>query len=259
MKFTLGKCLIFDTGTRIMRNISVLTIAIGIAMVLVSTTGFAMAAITTTGSMSETNSVVWTISSDAIDGVLVPGERQSTTVYGDTTQAVGGTSSYTKSFGFDTKGMSQGQYNVDSTKMFTFDGTGNGNGNGMATSDEYIGLDTMGVPDSTSSWPAFHNTVNAGSSFDLTKGSVVTRAQTRTVTDYPGAAPVALNYGIHVQGLNNEPAVGSASAFMNGHLEEGRGTTIAKASDLGFSNQASVSGIIYNFDQTMTYESGINR
>ncbi len=72
-----------------MKNISVLTMAIGIAMVLVSTTGFAMAAITTTGSMSETNSLVWTISSDAIDGVLVPGERQSTTVYGDTTQAVG--------------------------------------------------------------------------------------------------------------------------------------------------------------------------
>ena len=242
-----------------MRNISVLTIAIGIAMVLVSTTGFAMGATTTTGSMSEANSLVWTISSDAIDGVLVPGERQATIVYGDNTQAVDGTSSYTKSFGFDTKSMSQGQYNVDSTKMFTFDGTGDGDGTGMATSDENIGIDTMGMPDSTSPWSAFHNTVNAGSSFDIAKGSVVTRAQTRTVTDYPGAAPVALNYGIRVTGLNNEPAVGSASAFMDGHLEQGRGTTIAKASDLAFSQQASVSGLINKFDQTMTYESGINR
>jgi hypothetical protein len=242
-----------------MKNISVLTMAIGIAMVLVSTTGFAMAAITTTGSMSETNSLVWTISSDAIDGVLVPGERQSTTVYGDSTQAVGGTTSYSKSFSFDTKSMSQGQYNVESTKMLTFDGTGDGTGTGRAISSENIGIDSMGMPGSNSLWPAFHNTVNAGSSFDLAKGSVVTQAGTRTVTAYPGAAPVALDYGIQVRGLNNEPAVGSASAFMNGHLEEGRGTAIAKASDLAFSQQASVSGIIYKFDQTATYESGIHR
>lgn len=233
--------------------------AIGIAMVLVSTTGFAMAAITTTGSMSETNSLVWTISSDAIDGVLVPGERQYTTTYGDTTQAVGGTTSYSKSFGFDTKSMSEGQYNVESTKMLTFDGTGDGTGTGRAISSENIGIESMGIPGGTSLWPAFHNTVNAGSSFDLAKGSVVTQAGTRTVTAYPGAAPVALDYGIQVRGLNNEPAVGSASAFMNGDLEQGRGTTIAKASDLEFSQQASVSGIIHNFYQTATYESGINR
>jgi hypothetical protein len=242
-----------------MRNISVLTIAIGIAMVLVSTTGFAMAATTTTGSMSETSSLVWTISSDAIDGVLAPGERQSTTVYGENTQAVDGTTSYTKSFGFDTKSMYQGQYNVDSTKMLTFDGTGDGTGTGSAISSENIGIDTMGVPGGASSWPAFHNTVNAGSSFDLVRGSVTTQAQSRTVTEYPGAAPVALNYGIRVHGLNNEPAIGSASACMDGHLQEGRGTTSAKASDLGFSQKSSVSGIIYKYDQSMTYESGINR
>ena len=257
MRLTIGKCLIFDTGTSIMKNISVLTIAIGIAMVLVSTTGFAMAATTTTGSMSETSSFVWTISSDAIDGVLVPGERQSTTVYGENTQAADGTSSYTKSFGFDTKNMYQGQYNVDSTRMFTFDGTGDGNGTGNAISNEHIGIDTMGMP--TSSWPAFHNTVNAGSSFDLVKGSVMTQAQSRTVTAYPGAAPVALNYGIRVHGLDNEPAVGSASAFMDGHLEQGRGTSTEKSSDLAFLQQSSVSGYIYKYDQSMTYESGINR
>lgn len=242
-----------------MKHISLLTFAIGISIVLLSAGGFATAATTTTGSLTNPSSLVWTISSDAIDGVLVPGERQSTTVYGDNTQAVGGTSSYTKSFGFDTGAKYQGQYNVDSLKMLTFDGTGDGNGNGRAISDENIGIETMGMPGSTDSWPAFHNTVNAGSSFDLVKGSVVTQAQTRTVTAYPGAAPVALNYGIRVHGLNNEPAVGSAGAFMDGHLEQGRGTTGDKASDLGFSQQASVSGLIYKFDQTYTYESGINR
>ena len=88
---------------------------------------------------------------------------------------------------------------------------------------------------------------------------MVTKAQTRTVTGYPGAAPIALNYGIRLQGLNNGPAIGSASAFADGHLESGRGTSLDKASDLGFSQRSSVSGIIYQFDQSMTYESGINR
>jgi len=242
-----------------MRNIRVLTLAIGIAMVLVSTTGFATAAITATGSMSETNSLVWTISSDAIDGVLVPGERQSTTVYGDNTQAAEGTVSYTKSFNLDTKNKYQNQYNIDSTKMLTFDGTGDGSGSGRAISDECIGIETMGVPGNGISWPAFHNAVTAGSSYDIREGSVVTRAQSRTVTGYPGAAPVALNYGIRLQGLNNGPALGSASAFQDGHLEQGRGTSLDKASDLAFSQRSSVSGLIYQFDQTINYESGINR
>ena len=241
-----------------MKHISVLTIAIGISIVLLSAGGFATAATTATGPLTDSSELGWTLSSDAIDGALVPGELQSTTVYGDNTHAVGGTSNYTKSFDLNTGAMNLGQYNVDSLKMLTFDGTGDGNGNGRAISDENIGIETMGMPGSADLWPAFHNTVNAGSSFDLVKGSVVTQAQTRTVTAYPGAAPVALNYGISLQGLNDEPAVGSASAFIDGHTETGRGTTIDKASDLGFSQLASVSGLIYQFDQTVTYESGIN-
>ena len=255
-----------------MRHISVLTIAIGIAMVLLSAGGFASAATTTTtGDVSESSSLVWTISSDAIDGVLVPGERQSTTVYGENTQATGGTSSYTKSFSFDTANMVRNQYNVDSSKIFTFDGIGDGTGTGRAISDEYIGIDTMGMPQSTSSVtsdpfiaseypviPAFHNVVNAGSSFDLAQGSLVTQAQSRTVT--PDASiPVALNYRVSLHGLNDGPAVGSASAFMNGHLEAGRGNTTEKAQDIVFSQTSSASGLISAFDKTMNYESGLNR
>lgn len=254
-----------------MRHISVLTIAIGIAMVLLSAGGFASAATTTTGDVSESSSFVWTISSDAIDGVLVPGERQSTTVYGENTQATGGTSSYTKSFSFDTGNKVQNQYNVDSSKIFTFDGIGDGTGTGRAVSDEYIGIDTMGMPQSTSSVtsdpfiaseypviPAFHNVVNAGSSFDLARGSVVTQGQSRTVTP-DASVPVALNYRISLQGLNGGPAVGSASAFMNGHLESGRGNTTEKAQDIVFSQASSASGLIDTFDKVMNYESGLSR
>jgi hypothetical protein len=254
-----------------MRHIRILTIAIGIAMVLISACGIAMAATTTTGDVSESSSLVWTISSGAIDGVLVPGERQSTTTYGENTQATGGTSSYVKSFNFDTGNRVQGQYNVDSSKIFTFDGIGDGNGTGRAISNEFIGIDTMGMPVDASSVtndpfiisqypviPAFHNVVNAGSSFDLAQGSLATQARSRTVT--PDASiPVALNYRVSLQGLGDGPAVGSASAFMNGHLEAGRDATTNKAQDITFSQSSSASGLIYAFDKVMDYESGLNR
>lgn len=256
-----------------MKRISVLSIAIVGAMALLSAIGFASATTTTitTGSLSDSNSLVWTISSNGIDGVLVPGERQSTTTYSDNTQAYGGTSYYTRSLEFDTKNKYQGQYNVESTKMFTFDGTGQGGMSGIASADEQVGIDTMGMPVRTADItpdpfaaaesefiPAFHNTVNAGSSFDLAQGTVLTRAQARTVTPSAGV-PVALNYGISVHGLGSNPAIGSAGAFMDGHLEQGRGNSTAKSSDLAFSQQTSVQGLIYRFDKTVTYESGINR
>ncbi|MDD1708678.1 MAG: hypothetical protein LUQ33_05875 [Methanoregulaceae archaeon] len=251
-----------------MRHFSVLSIAIAAAMVLISAGGFATAATTTTGDMSETSSLVWTISSDTIDGVLEPGEVQSTTVYGEDTRAWDGTSSYARSFDLDTGAVSQGLFNFETRKMFTFDGT-DCDEFGRAISDEVIGIDTMGMPVNTSEvvidpfavseypvWPAFHNTVNAGSSFDILEGTVVTQGETRTVT--PSAdVPVELNYGVRLWGLDNEPAIGSAGAFMDGHLEQGRGNTTDKAMDLVFSQESTASGLISTFNKVMHYESGL--
>ncbi len=250
-----------------MKHISALTIAIGISMVLLAMVGGATAATTTTGSMTETSSLVWTISSDAIDGQLIPGERQSTTVYGEDTRAWGGTAIYSRSFDVDTGAMSMGRYNVDSVKMFTFDGTDDG-GNGRAISSEFIGIDTMGMPVNTSLvttdpfaasqypvWPAFHNTVNAGSAFDINQGSILTQGEARTVTT-SAHVPVELNYKLRLQGLDNEPAIGSAGAFMNGHLEQGRDNSTEKAMDLVFLDQSTASGLIYRFDKVMNYQSG---
>jgi len=251
-----------------MRHFSILTIAIGVAMVL-SAGGFAAAATVATGDVSETSSLVWTISSGAIDGVLVPGEAQSTTTYGEDTHATGGTSAYYKIFNLDTANKPRGQYNLDSTRIFSFDGIGDGNGTGRAISNENVGIDTMGMPMNASEVsinpfagntviPAFHNTVNAGSSFDLAQGSLATQAQTRTVT--PDAdIPVALNYRVSLIGLDDGPAVGSAGTFTNGHLEEGRDTTTSKAQDIMFSQSSTARGLIYTFEKDTSYESGISR
>jgi hypothetical protein len=224
-----------------------------------------MAATTTTGSMSDSATLVWTTSTGgAIDGVLVPGERQSTTVYGENTQASGGTSWYSRSMDLNTAPRTFGQYNVDSFKMFTFDGISQ-NRTGKASSDEFIGIDTMGRPNSSpatidpfvtpGTTPAYHNQVNAGSAFDLEQGSLMTQARTRTIT--PRAdVPVTLDYIVGLQGMNEKPAVGSASAFIDGHLEQGGQDTCGKTMDIVFSDESTASGLIYRFDKSMLYESG---
>lgn len=100
--------------------------------------------------------------------------------------------------------------------------------------------------------PAFHNTVSAGGSFDLASGSVATQAQTRTVS---ATSPLALGYQIGVQGLHNGPAIGSASSFMNGHLEQAaKPNSTKKSSDLVFSHQSSASGLINVFSDAMSYD-----
>lgn len=231
----------------------VLTIAVTIVMVLGSMAGFATGAIVTNGDMSDTASLTWTISSGAIDGVLTPGERQATTTYGDATYASGGTSRFMKTFSLDTRGMNQNQYNVNSLKMFSFDGTSTG---GSAVSSEQIGVETMGMPGENDTWSAYHNTVNAGSSVAIQQGSLVTEAQTRTVGAYPGGVPVALNYGINLQGLDDEPAIGSAGAFMNAHLQQARGNSTEPSSDIIFSQQTTARGSIFRFAKSVSYTSG---
>jgi hypothetical protein len=248
---------------RPMKHSSILSIAIAITLLFLIGVGGAMATTTTTGSMTDSASLVWTTSTDGIDGVLVPGELQSTTVYGENTQAYGGKSIYSRSFDLNTGAMTYGQYNVESMKMFSFNGTSPA-GSGRATSDEIIGIDTMGMPGTSTgfdpfctptSWPAFHNTVSAGSTFDLEQGAILTQGNTRTVTSRPDI-PVALNYQVDLQGLDNKPAVGSAGSFMDGHLEQGIGNTTAKGMDLVFSDKSTASGLISTFNKVMDYESG---
>ncbi len=151
-----------------------------------------MAAIHTTGSMSDSPSLIWTISSGSMDGVREPGEQQATTTYSDTTRAVSGTSGSLKSFPLDTGAMSQNQDNTDSRKRVTFQGDEGGN----AIAEETIGIETTGQPGANDTWPACSNTVSAGSSVHLIQGSVATQAQTRNV----GTSP-ALNYRFSLFGL----------------------------------------------------------
>jgi hypothetical protein len=242
-----------------MRITRILSIAVIIATAMLAATGPAMAQTTATGSVSEVDSMTWTISSGTI-GVLNPGDTQTTTNYQENTQGLNGQTSYTKTQNFNTGSANFGQYNVNTNRMVTFNGIGDGTGNGRMTSDESVGFDSVGAASST--LPAYHSNVAAGSSFDLLQGSIASQAQARTVSSNP-SVPVALNYNVGLQGLNNgpyttSPAIGSASAFFNGHLEQSRINSTNKSSDLVFSQSSTASGLITSFTKSMSYVSGLS-
>ncbi len=236
----------------------VLTFAVIIATAILASAGPAMAQTIATGSMSEVDSMSWTISTGTI-GVLNPGDVQTTTNYGENTQGVNGQTTYYKTQNFNTGNANFGQYNVNTNRIVTFDGIGDGTGNGRMTSDESVGYDSMGAASST--LPAYHSNVQAGSSFDILQGSIASQAQARTVSSNP-LVPVALNYNVGLQGLNNgpyttSPAIGSAAAFFNGHIEQSRINSTNKSSDLVFSQSSTASGLITSFTKSMNYQSGL--
>jgi len=50
------------------------------------------------GNVTQEDSLVWTISSDALDEILAPGEIQATTTYNENTHSTGGSTSYFQEF-----------------------------------------------------------------------------------------------------------------------------------------------------------------
>lgn len=225
-----------------------------ITIVLVSAgCGPALGQVQVIGSMEQSDALTWTVSSDAIDGVIAPGEVQATTNYGEYTQAYGGMISYSKSFGVDTRNMGLGQYNLNSQRALSFDGLSYGPLPGRMVSTEVVGMETESTD------PLFHSQVYAGSSFNLARGALTSSAQTRTVAASP-YVPAELNYNVDLTGMPYGPgyfvpAVGSASAFMNIHTEQARGNSTQKSSDLQYSHFSGVNGLISRFNQAMRYQS----
>jgi hypothetical protein len=224
-----------------------------VMLVIWAANGVVLAQVQVIGSMEQSDSLTWTISSDTIDGVVAPGEVQSTTSYGEATQAYGGRISYSKVFGGDTRNMGSGQYNLNSQRALSFDGLSYGTGMGRMVSSEAVGMETV----STS--PMYHNQVIAGSSFDLARGALTSNAQTRTVAATT-AVPAELNYNVGLTGMPRGPgslvpAVGSASAFMTIRTEQARGNSTQKSSDLQYSHFSGVNGLIGRFNQVMQYKS----
>ncbi len=163
------------------------------------------------------------------------------------------------------------QGNVVANTEITYVATGGG---GNIIGSENLMVDGAGMPTDASGKlfcpfggttnnviPAYCNIIQAGSHYDLTAGSVVTAADNRFVgTD--ATTPVALNYAIDVkpytiQGQGTSPALGSVSAYVKAHVQEGRSlNNTTRAEDLTYSESSSASGIINSFSKIIAFQSG---
>ena len=210
------------------------------------------------GIVMDSSSLGWTI-----DGY--------TTTYDAGTIAQNGHTTFVKTMVIGTGNTLATQSNVKADTAVTFVATGNG-GNILGSENIMIdgrsnattASDRMRCPfggNTNNVIPAYCNIVQAGSKYDLTIGSVVTSASDRFIgTD--ASIPVVLNYAINVkpytiQGQGTFPAMGSASAYVKAHIQEGRGTNnTSRAEDLTYSESSSASGIINAFTKIINYQSG---
>jgi hypothetical protein len=207
-----------------------------------------------------------------------------TSSYTENTIADQGLITYTKGITTDTAGMAaENQYNVVTDKVVEFIGSETG----RMISDESTLLDGAGTSFSNSAImlcpfasgtstynPPFCNIVEEGSSVDLTIGSLTTGTSERHIMpnaghyidgwDFPTSdAGVELNYNIKLTGFGEIPAVGSAAASMNVHIQEARSlmsmrdTGADKAEDLVYSESSTATGEITLFQKVMNYKSQI--
>jgi hypothetical protein len=174
---------------------------------------------------------------------------------------------YDKSLSLDTGEQLNGQSNIEATKQLAFIGYDGA----QVHSDEYIMVSGSGNPAATNdaaicvfagsasdTIPAFCNRVEAGSSIDMSVVNMRTSTNARFIV--PSAdTPTALNHNIRVDELDGEPSIGKVSAFMQGIIQEGRGSKAAAFENIEFTESVSIDGEIHLFDKNMGYISGVKR
>jgi hypothetical protein len=201
-------------------------------------------------------------------------DNQFTTVYDANIVAQAGHTVLVKGMDINTGNKVISQSNLQARTTLTYVATSDG---GNIIGSENIMLDGQGDaihPDNLilcpfaavadGVIPAYCNIVQAGSKYDLTIGSVTTNANDMFIGS-DAALPVVLNYNINVKpyGMSQGqiPAIGSAMAYMNAHIQEGNISYYifypGKAEDLTYSEVSSVQGTITTFNKDMRYSSQV--
>jgi hypothetical protein len=233
------------------------------------------------GSVSTSESMVMTVAENG-DGINAPplefGEKQSTNVYSESTDAKNGVNiEYSKTFAADTGNKVLGTWNLQTHRSIQYET--NTAKDGRMTSAEKIVMDVAGNTDNTATEflcpfaegksnysPAFCNIVQMGSNMDVTYVNVVTDAAKRdiqAVDDFPLEAQYSINAkGVLVEtsgGLVQQPATGSISAFMDVHTQEARGNNDLPEADFVYKESTAASGFINSFVKSMYYQDGALR
>ncbi len=202
--------------------------------------------------------------------------------------------SFAKTMKYDTAGMAaENQYNLVTDRLTEFMGSETGrmiseeslllDGAGTGTDAEDSLLCPFAAPADDDAIPPFCNIVEEGSSIDLTIGSLSSQSSERFIMlaapdtsssnwgmawPYPVSDPgVEANYNVKLTGFGDVAAAGSASAYMNAHMQEGRvflqygrgnnydDYQYPKAEDMVYSELTTATGEITLFQKTMSYKS----
>jgi hypothetical protein len=221
------------------------------------------------GTVTETDSIVWQLAYKDLDiPPLNVSEIAGTMSYTENTIADQGLVGYTKGQSLDTANAVAGTYNFNTEKLVEFMGLDTG----RMISDEDMVLDiadygynnTSGLyacpfaAQLTNESPGYCNIIDLGSAVDVTLASLSTAADERHVQVFSDSA-VAADYSIKVTGFGDVPAMGSATAYLNAHLQEARAYEGKKAEDVVYSETSTATGDITLFQKVMGYQSGIRR
>jgi uncharacterized membrane protein YtjA (UPF0391 family) len=221
------------------------------------------------GTVTETDSIVWQLGDDNLTAPpLDVGQIITTMSYTENTIADQGLVEYTKGQSLDTASQVAGTYNFNNGKQVDFIGLDTG----RMISDENMVLDTAdyGYFDTadlyicpfaaqvTEESPGYCNIIEVGSSLDVTLASLATTADERHVVESSDAA-VGVDYYIGLTGFGDIPAMGSATAYINAHLQEAREYEGLKAEDVAYSETTTAAGDITLFEKVIGYQSGIRR
>jgi hypothetical protein len=187
------------------------------------------------------------------------------------TMAVHGTTTYVKSQTVDTNNKNVAGDNLNTDKIIEFNATPDGSG-GRMTSDEEVIVASIstnvtgplscafgaGSPGAAVA-PASNEIVQAGSTLDVSQVSAHTTNDARVISDTPGT-PVALDYSIAAQGINQTPgdisggAVGSGSAYVNADIQGGNDNSTAPDSTVEYHDVTSVDGL-FDLAKSVSYTS----
>ena len=204
------------------------------------------------------------------NGDLVPplaaGEQLGMAEYSENTMAVNGVTDYTKNTQIDTGGVVNGQANIETDRIISFDG---GDAGRMVSSEEAI-VSTIGSEATSvtgccpwgsttnATLPAEYEYVQAGSKMDVSEVSAASSSGVTVISDTPGT-PVSLDYSINAHGINqtagtmDNPAIGSATAYVDGVIMQGNnGTT--QSTEMQYHDMTSVDGL-FDLSKVVSYSS----
>ncbi len=200
---------------------------------------------------------------------LVSGEQISTIVYTEDTMGINGATDYSKNTNVNTGNVVNGQENVQTDRIITFD-AGDG---GRMVSGENVIVQTVGTEDMSATgccpWgsttnvtlPAECETVQAGSKMDVTEVSASSSSGVRAISDQPGTT-VSLDYSIDAHGINQTPgsmenaAIGSATAYVDGSINQGTNGT-SQSTNMEYHDVTSVDGL-FDLSKDVSYSSAPN-